>query len=134
MTELQEQRSHTMRAVHSKNTSAELIVRRCLREIGYSGYRLHRPELPGSPDVAFLGRHKAIFVHGCFWHGHECKRGSRVPKTNREYWVKKIARNVDRDEQEERALRSMGWDVCIIWECELREIERLRARLLLFLS
>lgn len=134
MTERPEQRSRTMRAVRSKNTAAELIVRRNLREIGKTGYRLHRKNLPGVPDIVFVGQRKAIFVHGCFWHGHECKRGSRVPRNNREYWILKIARNVQRDEEEQRALEAMGWGVCVIWECELRESETLKKRLTSFLS
>lgn len=123
-----------MRAVRSKETTAELKVRRILREIGETGYRLHRPELPGKPDVTFVGRRKAIFVHGCFWHGHSCKRGARAPKSNREYWVRKISRNVERDQDNIEALREMGWDVCVIWECELKEGAVICDRLKRFLT
>lgn len=133
MTETPRQRSRTMRAVRSKETGAELKVRRALREMGETGYRLHRTELPGTPDVAFIGRRKAIFVHGCFWHGHSCKRGSRTPQSNRDYWVAKIARNTNRDTASTAALEALGWDVCVIWECELREYDAIKRRLSAFL-
>lgn len=122
-----------MRAVRSKETGAELKVRRALRAMGETGYRLHRTDLPGTPDVAFIGRRKAIFVHGCFWHGHDCKRGSRTPKTNRDYWVAKVARNAQRDRESISALEALGWDVLVIWECELREPEAISHRLSEFL-
>lgn len=133
MTETPEQRSRTMRAVRSKETGAELRVRCALREMGETGYRLHRTDLPGTPDVAFIGRRKAIFVHGCFWHGHDCKRGSRVPKRNRDYWITKIARNTKRDLEAVDNLGAMGWDVCVIWECELQDPLGLKEKLKTFL-
>lgn len=115
-----------MRAVRSTGTSAELAVRKVLRELGWTGYRLHRKELPGKPDIVFVGRRKAIFVNGCFWHGHTCKRGARSPKTNQEYWSKKIERNIERDSANVQALEAMGWSVLVIWECELKSLrERL---------
>lgn len=134
MTETPEQRSRTMRSVRSKETGTELKVRRALREMGETGYRLHRTDLPGTPDVAFIGRRMAIFVHGCFWHGHDCKRGSRTPKTNRDYWAGKIARNAKRDRKSIAALEALGWRVLVIWECELREPEALNRRLSNFLG
>ena len=82
-------RSAIMRAVPSRNTSAERAVRDILRPIA-PGYRLHRKDVPGNPDIAYIGRRKAIFVHGCFWHGHDCARGARIPKSNRDYWIAKI--------------------------------------------
>lgn len=90
MTEMSEQRSRIMRAVRSRNTSAELAARRLLRGLGLTGYRLHRKELPGKPDVVFIGRKKAIFIHGCFWHGHGCMRGDRLPATNAPIGVTKL--------------------------------------------
>ena len=102
------------------DTKPELMVRRALRSLGHTGYRLDRRDLPGRPDIAFIGRKKAIFVHGCFWHGHDCKRGARMPKTNADYWRGKIARNVARDAASEAALAEMGWDVLTIWECKLK--------------
>jgi len=89
-------RSDIMRAVKSKDTTPEMVVRRLIHGIGYR-YRLHGKELPGKPDLVFAGRRKVIFVDGCFWHGHDCKRGARQPKANGDYWKPKIARNVQRD-------------------------------------
>ncbi|MGH8176010.1 MAG: very short patch repair endonuclease [Steroidobacter sp.] len=122
-------RSHAMRQVRSRNTSPELAVRRLLRELGFGGYRVHRRDLPGNPDVAWIGKRRAVFVHGCFWHGHRCKRGQRMPATNRSYWSAKILRNRDRDVRARAALRKDGWNVVVIWECELRSSERLQRRL-----
>ena len=90
-----EQRSETMRAVKSRDTKPEMCVRRLLHRMGYR-YRLHKESLAGKPDIVFPSRRRVIFVHGCFWHGHDCKRGNRIPATNTEYWTKKISRNVGR--------------------------------------
>ncbi len=122
-----------MRAVKGENTAPELIVRRLVHSLGYR-YRLHRKDLPGKPDLVFPGRRKIIFVHGCFWHGHQCARGARVPKTNRDYWRKKIAGNVERDREHGYALEASGWKVLILWECELKVSDKLRARLISFLE
>lgn len=86
-------RSENMRRIRSKNTAPELAIRHVLRSLGYTGYRLHRKELPGKPDVAFIGMRKAILIHGCFWHCHECKEGLSRPKSNPAYWPPKIERN-----------------------------------------
>jgi len=118
-----------MRRIKSKNTSPELQVRQVLRRLGWTGYRLHRKDLPGRPDIAFLGRKKAILVHGCFWHGHTCKEGVRTPRTNQDYWLPKIARNRSRDELKEKELTELGWNVLTIWECELKPSETLSERL-----
>jgi DNA mismatch endonuclease (patch repair protein) len=126
-------RRRTMQAVKSKNTAPELFLRKMLHAQGYR-YRLHRRDLPGSPDLVFPGRRKVIFVHGCFWHGHHCPRGSRVPKTNREYWEPKITRNRARDAVIQAALGSDGWGVLTVWECELRDAETLRRRISDFLG
>lgn len=128
-------RSAVMRAVRSKNTGPEMILRRLLHAQGYR-YRLHRKDLPGSPDLAFPGRRKAIFMHGCFWHGHDCKRGARQPKANADYWVAKIARNRARDEQAQQALRALGWESLIVWECAITRAgaPALRAQLEAFLG
>ena len=126
-------RSAVMRAVKSRDTSAELIVRRALRAIA-PGYRLHRADIPGKPDVAYIGRKLAIFVHGCFWHGHTCKRGARMPKTNADYWRAKIARNRARDERNARELAARGWRALIVWECELKDEAALRDRLAAFVT
>jgi DNA mismatch endonuclease (patch repair protein) len=117
-----------MRRVKGKDTSPELKVRKALTRLG-ARYRLHRKDLPGSPDVVLPGRKLAIFVHGCFWHGHDCTRGARVPKTNREYWTAKVARNLARDARAQQALAEAGWRVEVIWECELKDAAGLEARL-----
>lgn len=125
MAESSEQRSRIMRAVRSRNTAPELAVRQILRSLGLTGYRLHRKDIPGKPDIAFVGRKKAIFVHGCFWHGHTCQRGHRIPKTNSGYWLNKISRNRHRDSEHRAALEKCGWTVMVVWECELRHTEAL---------
>lgn len=122
------ERSAVMRRVKSKGTSAELKVRKALTRIGLR-YRLHRKDLPGSPDVAFPGRRLALFVHGCFWHGHDCRRGARPPKANAGYWSVKIERNRARDLRTRTALEAMGWRAETVWECELKDEAALEARL-----
>lgn len=127
MTETAAQRSRIMRAVKSRDTNPELAVRRLLHSMGYR-YRLHRPGLPGKPDIVFSSRRKVIFVHGCFWHGHDCARGARVPASNTEYWTAKIGRNVARDRGTLAQLTDAGWAVLVLWECELGDglAERLK--------
>ena len=133
MKETPEERSRVMRQVKSQDTSPELRVRKLLHGLGYR-YRLHRRGLPGTPDIVFPARRKVIFVHGCFWHGHGCKRGARTPKTNRAYWEGKIGRNRDRHERSCAALAEAGWRVLTVWECEIRDTETLTARLTAFLD
>lgn len=115
-----EKRSAVMRRVKGKDTTPELAVRKALTRLG-ARYRLHRKDLPGKPDIVLPGRRLALFVHGCFWHGHDCARGARVPKQNRDYWVGKVARNRDRDAANRAALERQGWRVETIWECELKD-------------
>jgi DNA mismatch endonuclease (patch repair protein) len=117
-----------MRRVKGADTSPEIKVRKALTRLG-ARYRLHRKDLPGRPDIVLGPRKLALFVHGCFWHGHDCPRGARVPKQNREYWVAKVARNVARDERSAAALADLGWRVETIWECELKDGAALEARL-----
>lgn len=126
-------RSGVMRAVKGRDTSPELAVRKVLRGIA-PGYRLCRRDLPGAPDIAYIGTRKAIFVHGCFWHGHDCKRGARLPKTNPDYWIQKIARNRARDEKHLAAYAALGWRVLTIWECETRDEAALAERLQAFVG
>lgn len=123
-----EQRSAIMRRVRGRDTGPERAVRRLLTGMGLR-YRLHRSDLPGRPDLALGPRRVAVFVHGCFWHGHDCPRGSRQPKANAEYWSAKIARNRARDLRDLEALAVAGWRGLTIWECELRDGPGLRARL-----
>jgi len=123
-----EKRSAVMRRVKGKGTTPEKTVRRLLTRLG-ARYRLHRSDLPGKPDIVLPGRKLAIFVHGCFWHGHDCARGARVPKQNRDYWLGKVARNRARDEAAREALSAKGWRVETIWECELKDEAAATARL-----
>ncbi|MDX3899381.1 MAG: DNA mismatch endonuclease Vsr [Sphingobium sp.] len=133
MTKPDPARSRTMRAVKSTDTKPEMLVRRLAHRLGYR-FRLHRKDLPGSPDLVFPGRRRVIFVHGCFWHGHHCKRGARPPKTNAEYWRAKIARNRARDERVIGELEAIGWRSMTIWECELRDEDALSLRLRRYLE
>jgi DNA mismatch endonuclease (patch repair protein) len=121
-------RSAVMRRVKGRNTTPELKVRKALTKLG-ARYRLHRKDLPGNPDIVMPGRKLALFVHGCFWHGHDCARGARVPKQNRDYWVAKVGRNVARDARSRAALAEQGWRVETIWECELKDAAALEVRL-----
>lgn len=107
-----------MRAVKSKDTTPEIQVRRFVHSLGYR-YRLHRKDLPGKPDLVFPKLRKVIFVHGCFWHGHTCNRGARMPKTNVDYWSTKIDRNRSRDEEHLKSLSVLGWKTLVVWECRL---------------
>jgi DNA mismatch endonuclease, patch repair protein len=124
-----DQRSAVMRAVKSRNTTPELAVRRAAHALGLR-FRLNRRDLPGKPDLVFPARRAVIFVHGCFWHGHDCARGARMPATNRDYWRAKIGRNMARDKTSLAALKKLGWKPVVIWECETRDAERL-ARLII---
>lgn len=133
MSTLSERRSATMRAVKSRDTEPEMQVRRLLHRMGYR-YRLQRKDLPGKPDIVFGPRRRVIFVHGCFWHGHDCKRGARVPATNTAYWQAKIARNVDRHARQLDALITKGWAALTLWECELKDRDVLIERLKKFLD
>lgn len=122
-----------MQAVKSEDTAPEMAVRRVVFANGFR-YRLHRRDLPGKPDLVFPRTHKVIFVHGCFWHGHNCARGARVPKHNREYWTNKINRNKARDRAARAALKSLGWMSLVVWECELKRQERLETKIIRFLG
>ena len=122
-----------MRAVKSRDTGPERLVRRLAHGLGFR-FRLGGRGLPGSPDLVFARRSACVFVHGCFWHGHDCARGARVPATNRPYWTGKIARNRARDEESLKALRRLGWRALVVWECETKDAARLAGRLRRFLS
>jgi DNA mismatch endonuclease (patch repair protein) len=113
-----QQRSSRMAAIRQKNTAPEVRLRRLLHAAGYR-FRLHRRDLPGTPDIVFPARCKAIFVNGCFWHGHDCRAG-RAPATNQAYWSEKITSNKRRDRLKTSALEDLGWQVLIVWECELK--------------
>ena len=113
-------RSANMSRIRSKDSTPEMLVRRLVFKLGYR-YRLHRANLPGKPDLVFPSRKKAVFVHGCFWHQHQGCREGRTPGSNETYWGPKLQRNVDRDRQHEAELRRLGWQVLVVWECQLRD-------------
>jgi len=122
-----------MARIRKKDTKGELVVRRLAHRLGYR-FRLHRRDLPGTPDLVFVSRRKAIFVHGCFWHRHGCRLAGRVPRTRREYWGPKLDRNVERDRAAEAALLALGWRALTIWECEVGDPVALAHRLRTFLD
>ena len=125
-------RSTLMARIRGRNTQPELAVRRMLFARGWR-YRLHAPHLPGRPDIVFPGRRAAIFVHGCFWHGHHrCPRAT-VPKTRTTFWCDKIAANQRRDARQARALRRMGWSVLTVWQCQTTDEASLTSRIERFL-
>ncbi len=122
-----EKRSAVMRRVKSKGTTPEVKLRALLTRLG-ARYRLHRKDLPGNPDIVMPGRRLAVFVHGCFWHGHDCPRGARVPKQNRDYWVAKVGGNRARDAANRERLEAAGWRVETVWECAFKDSPALEAR------
>lgn len=131
--ESKESRSWNMSRIRSKNTKPELIIRKLLYRNGFR-YRLHVPSLPGKPDIVFFKAKKVIYVNGCFWHGHDCKRGCYVPKTNTEYWRNKIQSNKQRMNNNIELMQSSGWRVLILWECQLKDIVTTEEVLINFLS
>jgi DNA mismatch endonuclease (patch repair protein) len=118
------ERSKNMRAIRSKNTSPEVLVRKALHRRGLR-FRLHRKDLPGTPDITLPKMRLVIFVNGCFWHQHpQCKRAT-IPVTNQEFWKKKFQSNLARDEEARSALESSGWHVATVWECETKSVEKI---------
>lgn len=130
---IDETRRRIMRAVHSKNTGPERRVRSLLWRMGYR-FRLHRQGLPGKPDIVLVGRRKIVFVHGCFWHRHPGCRKAKVPKSRKSYWVPKLRRNRQRDQQSIDALGALGWKVLVVWQCELADEPALENTLRRFLG
>lgn len=129
-----EKRSAVMRAVKSSDTGPERAVREAVRALGYGRrYRLNGAQLSGKPDLVFTSLRKVVFVHGCFWHGHDCRRGARQPKSNAAYWTQKITRNRARDVATLRTLRKDGWSPLVLWECETRDEAALARKLAKFL-
>ena len=127
------QRSFNMSRIRSTNTLPEMIVRSLVHRLGFR-YSLHRKDLPGKPDLVLTSRRKVIFVHGCFWHMHSCRYGRVVPKTNTDYWQPKRLSTVKRDKAHIRALKKDGWKVFIAWECQAKDPEKLKEKLLVFLN
>lgn len=129
------ERSIRMGLVRSKDTKPELVVRRLVHSLGYR-YRLHRKDLPGTPDLVFAKRRKAIFVHGCFWHRHDdaaCKL-ARLPKSRLDFWLPKLQKNKERDLMKENQLISLGWDVLTVWECQVKDLAFLEEKIKRFLG
>jgi len=124
-------RSANMRAIRSKSMKPEIAVRSMVHRLGFR-FRLHRADLPGKPDIVLGPQRKVILVNGCFWHSHDC-RTAHTPRTNQDYWVPKLARNVQRDRENNRALRRLGFRVLTVWECEVKDLDRLQGRLSRFL-
>lgn len=126
-------RSRIMRSVRQKKTKPEMVVRRALHALGYR-FRVNVKGLPGSPDIAFAARRKAIFVHGCFWHRHSGCRLASTPKTRIDFWQEKFARNVERDARKVAEFEAEGWQILTVWECETRDMERMLPGLVDFLG
>lgn len=125
-------RSANMRAIRSEGMKPELAVRRIAHKLGYR-FRLHRKDLPGKPDLVFPSKRKVIFVHGCFWHCHDCKI-AHVPKSNQTYWSSKLQRNRARDAKTTEALSSEGWQSLVIWECEIKDPDGVSRKVQRFLG
>ena len=128
-----EERSERMRRVRRQDTKPEMRVRKLVHGLGYR-YRLHDSRLPGKPDLVFTGRKKVIFVHGCYWHRHDCKSGRRLPKTRLEFWRPKLESNAERDKRNLKQLEEMGWKALVIWECETNDKEVLAMKIRQFLG
>ena len=123
------ERSRNMAAIKSKNTNPEIKVRKLLHSLGYR-FRLHKKELPGSPDIVLKKYKTVVFVHGCFWHRHkECKYATN-PKTREEFWNKKFLSNIERDIKVRERIKAAGWKSIVVWECELKDIQKLKKRLI----
>lgn len=128
-----EQRRRCMASISGKNTKPELIVRKFLFSLGYR-YRLHYAGLPGKPDLVFPGKRKVIFIHGCFWHRHDCSKGSSMPSNNSEFWRKKLSDNVIRDSKNINDLKKLGWSILVVWTCEIKSLESLAGKLIEYLQ
>lgn len=127
-----EKRKWVMSQVKGKNTTPEKSVRSLLHRLGFR-FRLHKRNLPGTPDIILPKYHSVIFVHGCFWHRHNCPNGQRLPKTNVDFWKNKLDNNAERDLRKLSELRTLGWKVLVVWECEVKDSHRLRNIILSFL-
>ncbi|TGY92424.1 MULTISPECIES: very short patch repair endonuclease [Alphaproteobacteria] len=126
------QRRRIMQSVASQNTGPEMVVRRLLHSLGYR-YRLHDRRLPGTPDIVFRKKKKAIFVHGCFWHAHDCPKG-RPPRSREEFWQEKRKKNTERDARNIAELEVEGWSVLVVWQCETKDRQTLSSRLTAFVD
>lgn len=122
-----------MSLVRCKDTRPEMLVRRLVHSLGYR-YRLHVRDLPGAPDLVFPRFKAVLFVHGCFWHQHSCTNGNRMPKSRVAFWRAKLEGNKARDQRQRQRLRRLGWRVLVVWECQLRDLEKLAGRIATFLD
>ena len=127
-----QQRTRTMSCIGSRNTAPELLIRSLLHRLGYR-FRLHRRDLPGTPDIVLPRKRSVVFVHGCFWHGHECVRGA-LPSSNVKFWREKITGNKERDSRVQKQLRREGWRVLTLWQCQIKDTTRLEKTLIKFLG
>lgn len=127
------QRSYCMSRIKKYDTKPEVAVRRIIHRLGYR-FRLYRNDLPGCPDIVLPRHKKVVFVHGCWWHRHNCHYGTRVPRSRRDYWLPKLKRNKERHKSNVRMLRKQGWQVLTIWECQIRDIEKVTQRISSFLE
>lgn len=127
------QRSYCMSRIRAKDTKPEIIVRRILHRLGYR-FRLHRRDLPGAPDIVLPRYRFAIFVHGCFWHQHPGCRRATLPVSNVEYWTDKLAWNITRSNEAIAVLEQSGWRIAVVWECETKDLEALRLKIIRFLQ
>jgi DNA mismatch endonuclease, patch repair protein len=128
-----EKRSAIMSRVTGRNTKPEIVVRKIVHSLGFR-FRLHRKDLPGKPDLVLPRHRKIIFVNGCFWHGHSKCRRSKLPSSNIEFWRAKIARNKSRDLEVTRSLREIGWEILVVWQCEIVQRDHLLSKLHSFLD
>ena len=120
-----------MSRVRGTDTSVEIRVRQLLHSLGYR-FRLHAHDLPGKPDIVLPKHRSVVFVHGCFWHGHKGCRRAGIPQTNREFWTRKIVGNIDRDKRCVRKLRESGWKVLVVWQCQTKDLTKLKKRITTF--
>jgi DNA mismatch endonuclease, patch repair protein len=127
------ERSERMRRVKGRDTKPELKLRKLVWGLGYR-YRKHRKDVPGQPDLAFVSRKRVIFLHGCFWHRHDCRSGQRLPKSRVKFWSEKFGRNAERDAIVAKSLRLAGWKSLVVWECELRRPRSVERRIRRFLD
>ncbi|AQQ72103.1 Very short patch repair protein [Limihaloglobus sulfuriphilus] len=130
----QQDRSKCMSANKNSNTKPEMLVRRLVFSLGYR-YRLHNRKLPGCPDLVFAGHKKVIFVNGCYWHRHNCKKGKSTPQTRQEFWETKFKRTAERDKENIKLLEKKGWKVLVIWECQIKkDIKKVQEKIVKFLG
>ena len=128
-----QERSQRMGLVRSKDTKPEITIRKLIYSLGYR-YRLHVRRLPGNPDIVFFSRRSVVFVHGCFWHRHPGCKNARLPKSRQDFWKPKLDANRERDLRHQRELRRLGWEYLVIWECEVRDLASIEARIVRFLE